>query len=304
MWLDFKREHGRNYGAVEDEHRFQIFVHNLRVIDQRNAEELVNGGEECHGITKFTDITQEEFEMIYLGASQKPMIHDPSESQSVGAYPTTKDWTGILTTPIKDQGSCGSCWAFSAMEQVESDAIRTKGWCSGNPSSSSCWLSAQQINSCDTTSYGCNGGWTEHAFNYVIGTSNGLETNTMYPYTSGTSGVTGSCQANGQGVVGISSYTMVSGETAMTNYVGNTGPLSVCLCAQNWNFYTGGVMTKCCPNIDHCVQAVGYDTTYSTPYWKVRNQWGTSWGESGYIRLQWNTNMCKITNDPNWVTVK
>jgi C1A family cysteine protease len=314
MWEDFKTTHNRHYGATEDEHRFNVFMTNLKVIDQRNAIELANGGEECHGITQFADITQEEFEATYLGANPRPADVSAGENTPVGdvsAYPSSRDWTGIYTTPIKDQGSCGSCWAFSAMEQVESDNIRVKNWCSGNPSNSACWLSAQQVNSCDTGSSGCNGGWSESAFSYVINTANGktgvvqtngLETQSAYPYTSGSTGVTGSCAAKaGTGVVGITKYTTITtGETSMTDYVGNTGPLSVCLCAANWNLYTGGIMSSCCNLIDHCVQAVGYDT--GAGYWKVRNQWGTSWGESGFIRLKYGSNTCRIAYDPNWTT--
>jgi C1A family cysteine protease len=318
MWEDFKTTHNRSYGKAEDEHRFAIFVNNLKTADLRNQQEIANGGEECHGITQFSDITQEEFEATYLGSHPNPAAvsageHTPIDTENVSAYPTSKDWTGVYTTPVKDQGSCGSCWAFSATEQVESDAIRVKGWCSGNPSNSACWLSPQQVNSCDTGSSGCNGGWSESAFSYIINTgngkagvvqTNGLETNSAYPYTSGTTGVTGTCGAKaGTGVVGISAYTTITtGETSMTNWVGNTGPLSVCLCAANWNLYTGGIMTSCCNLIDHCVQAVGYDT--GAGYWKVRNQWGTRWGESGFIRLQYGTNMCRIAYDPNYVTVK
>jgi len=201
------------------------------------------------------------------------------------------DWTGTYTTPVKNQGYCGSCWAFSATEQIESDSMRTLG--------TSYILSPEQITQCDTTSYGCNGGWSEHAYAYVK-SAGGIETEASYPYTS-YYGTTGTCSYTAsKSVITVSGYTTVSGEANMAAYVQATGPLSVCLDASSWNSYTGGIMTVCGTSVDHCVQAVGvYPTTGG--YWKVRNSWGTSWGESGFIRLAYGANTCDITNDPTYV---
>lgn len=88
------------------------------------------------------------------------------------------DWRGVYTTPVKNQGYCGSCWAFSATEQIESDCIIQTG--------TELILAPQQITSCDKTSFGCNGGLTERAYDYVI-RAGGLENETEYPYTSGKS---------------------------------------------------------------------------------------------------------------------
>jgi len=203
------------------------------------------------------------------------------------------DWTGKYTTPVKDQGYCGSCWAFSATEQIESDTIRTLGV--------TYQLSPEQLTQCDSTSQGCNGGWTEHAYNYVK-KAGGIETDAVYPYSS-YQGTTGSCSANSaKFVIGVSGYTTVSGESNMASYVQTKGPLSVCLDANNFNSYTGGIMTTCGKSVDHCVQAVGVDAS-SAGYWKVRNSWGTGWGEAGFIRLAYGKNTCAITSDPTYVTV-
>jgi C1A family cysteine protease len=205
---------------------------------------------------------------------------------------SSKDWTGVYTTSVKDQGYCGSCWAFSATSQIESDAMRQLG---------SYWtLSPEQITQCDSTSYGCSGGWTEHAYDYVKKTG-GLETDSDYPYTS-YQGVTGTCkESSSKYVVTVSSYVTISGETNMANYMLATGPLSVCLDASSWNSYSGGIMSVCGKSVDHCVQAVGVDTS---SYWLVRNSWGTGWGESGFIRLKYGSNTCAITSDPTYVVVK
>jgi len=206
----------------------------------------------------------------------------------------TVDWTGIYTTAVKNQGYCGSCWAFSATEQIESDSMRTLG--------TSYVLSPEQITQCDQTSLGCNGGWSEHAYNYVS-RAGGIETDANYPYTSYL-GVTGTCHSDSSlFVISVSDYTTIADESSMASYVQTTGPLSVCLDAESWNSYTGGIMKVCGDNVDHCVQAVGVDASTVGGYWIVRNSWGTDWGEEGFIRLSYGSNTCDITNDATWVSV-
>lgn len=301
LWENFKNEYGRSYDTQELENqRFTNFLQMLKTIDERNAEEKVNGGSAQHGITRFADLTQVEFEAKYLTAD--PTMKDGSKAKDTeitkevvteGAG-STVDWTGKLTTPVKNQMQCGSCWAFSATEQIESDSMRELG--------STKILSPEQIVQCDGTSYGCNGGWTEHAYSYVE-RAGGLETESAYPYTSGT-GITGQCKVDTSAyAVKVTGYHTVKGESSMASYVQSTGPLSVCLDASNWNTYTGGILSKCGKSVDHCVQAVGVDAS-SRGYWKVRNSWGTTWGESGFIRLAYGSNTCDITNDPTWVDVK
>jgi len=204
------------------------------------------------------------------------------------------DWTSKYNTPVKNQGYCGSCWAFSAGEQIESDYKREYGVTQV--------LSMQQLTSCTGGGTGCNGGWTESAFTYA---KRGLETESDYPYTSGAAGVTGTCKASSSKyVVKVTSYHTVSsssaGESKMASYVGSTGPLSVCVDANSWSSYRSGVMSRCGKSVDHCVQAVGINT--AAGYWKVRNSWGTSWGESGFIRLSYGSNTCAIASDANYAS--
>ena len=201
------------------------------------------------------------------------------------------DWAGILTTPVKNQRQCGSCWAFSATEQFESDIMRELN--------TTIVLSPQQTVSCDKTSEGCRGGWTEHAYSYQQ-RAGGVETESDYPYTSWV-GNSGSCKADeSKFVAKHEGYTTVSGENNMASYVQTTGPLSVCLDASTWNSYSGGVMKVCGNSVDHCVQAVGV-LTGTGGYWKVRNSWGSTWGESGYIRLEFGSNTCDIDSDATYV---
>jgi len=296
LWDAFKTEHGKSYETMDEEvKRFNFFLENLKVADLRNEAETKNGGSAVHGITKFFDLSQSEFESKYLKSDISMKTKD-AEVVTVAGAPTTAvvDWSGIYTTPVKNQGYCGSCWAFSATEQIESDSMRTLG--------TSYILSPEQITQCDTTSYGCNGGWTEHAYKYV-NKAGGIETEADYPYTS-YSGTTGTCSyVKSKSVIKVDSYKTISGESSMASYVQATGPLSVCLDASSWNSYTGGIMSVCGQSVDHCVQAVGVYPASSGGYWKVRNSWGTSWGESGYIRLAYGKNTCDITNDPTYVSV-
>jgi len=297
LWENFKSTFGKKYETMEVEsRRFYLFIENLKVADQRNIAEKKAGGSAVHGVTKFSDMSQAEFESglltsdITMKSSSAPIATITAKvDSSMGLV----DWSGVYTTAVKNQGYCGSCWAFSATEQIESDAMRTL--------SLKYELSPEQITQCDKTSLGCNGGWTEHAYNYVT-REGGIEANSDYPYTSGAAGVTGTCssQAN-KFLIGVSGYTTISGEGNMAAYMQSTGPLSVCVDANSWNSYTGGIMTVCGQSVDHCVQAVGVDVDGG--YWKVRNSWDTNWGESGFIRLAYGKNTCAITSDPTFVTV-
>lgn len=291
-WEGYKRDFNKVYHPSEETFRFGVFIKNLQLIDERNQDQLANGGEAVHGLTQFADITPEEFRRTYLGSirpegdNQAILTSVPPLEEGLHA---SKDWTGSLTTPVKNQGSCGSCWAFSAAEQIESDTMRTLGV--------SYVLSPQQLVSCDNTSFGCDGGWTEHAYNYVK-RAGGIEQNSDYPYTSPP---TGTCQANSSKFkVAVDAYYTISGESSMANHMTSTGPLSVCLDASTWSSYTGGIMTNCPKQVNHCVQAVGVDTSSA---WKVRNSWGVTWGESGYIRLKYGQNTCNIVSDPTYVKV-
>jgi C1A family cysteine protease len=295
MWENFKAEHKRSYATMEEEnHRFQIFLENLKMADLRNEQEMKEGGSAIHGITIFSDMSQSEFESKMLTADitmRSASALKDSTQREVKVDAGLVDWSGVLTTPVKDQGYCGSCWAFSATEQIESDSMRTL---------STTWiLSPEQITQCATTCYGCDGGWTEKAFDYAK--VNAIVLNSDYPYTS-YQGTTGTCKPPKTGVVKVVSYTTLPDESSMAAYVQSTGPLSVCLDASKFNTYKGGIVTKCGKRVDHCVQAVGVDAS-STGYWKVRNSWGSSWGEDGYIRLAYGQDTCAITSDPIWTSV-
>jgi C1A family cysteine protease len=286
---NFRVKYGKSYSDEELSTRLEIFAQNLEMANKLNEEHILVGGTAVFGITKFMDITTEEFQRTYL--TYRPL----NGSRPVADLPKTDvaavvDWrTKNVVTPVKDQGQCGSCWAFSATEAIESYAAL-----SGKYSLLS--LSAQQINSCDKTDGGCNGGNTETAYGYVK-SAGGLELASDYPYTSGTTGKTGTCNFVASKVaVKITGYKAVpTGESNLQTAL-NAGPVSICLAATRFQTYTGGILKTCDNNVDHCVQGVGYDTG-SDPYWLVRNSWGTSWGEKGYIRIATGKDLCKIADD-------
>jgi C1A family cysteine protease len=239
-------------------------------------------------------MSQDEFEKKYNQAI-KPSLRSNSKNINSDIKSTSSsfiDWTGVYTTPVKDQGYCGSCWAFSATEQIESDSIRL------GLLTTSDTLSTEQIVQCDTFDDGCGGGNTETAFEYVR-SAGGIESDSDYPYTSYYD-YTGSCSSNSlKYKVTVDEYYSLSGEESMITHIFSTGPISVCLDASSWSSYVSGVITTCGMEVDHCVQAVGVNL--DEWYWVVRNSWGTEWGNEGYIWLEVGSNMCNIAYDPTYV---
>lgn len=304
LFEDFKSKHEKKYvNDAEEQQKFGYFKEFLSLIDQRNAKEVAAGGSAKHGVTKFADMSEEEFKKVYLNYKKpagnhkagKKAANVPKRAAKKAGSSESVDWTGIYTTSVKDQGYCGSCWAFSAVEQVESDSIRS-GY-----SDTTQMLSAQQVVSCDGYDWGCDGGNTETAYKYMA-SSGGLTLDENYPYNSYW-GKTGSCidSAITNPLVTVDSYYTLDTEDEMIDYVLTTGPLSVCLDASEWSSYSSGILSSCGNDVDHCVQAVGIDLDES--YWKVRNSWGTSWGIDGYILLKSGSNTCDITYDPTYTSV-
>jgi len=203
------------------------------------------------------------------------------------------DWNAAgCVTPVKDQGQCGSCWAFSSTGALESSHAIVSDTC--NPSDpTTLWsFSEQQLVDCAGLrwgNFGCNGGLQQYAFNYYMKGGNNAMFESAYPYTA----VDGTCMYNASNTSGVT----VTSWSWVTPYVA-TGieaavavqPLSISIEADKlcFQFYKSGVLnnTNCGTTLDHAVLMVGYGTDATAgPYWLVKNSWGTSWGESGYIQL-------------------
>jgi cathepsin L len=303
------KEHNKHYAtSAEFDGRLSTFKTNVELV--RNHQANPKRSWEM-GLTKFADLTFEEFAEFYFGYvfRQRDYLRSknlaPKSAKNIVA-PASVDWVAQgKVTPIKDQGQCGSCWAFSTTGSVESAyAIENNA----APIS----LSEQELVDCaqSTGNQGCEGGLMDDAFEWIInsgGTPNGLCTESDYPYTA----QDGTCaQSNCTAAMYITGFTDVTAnsESALATAVVQQ-PISIAVDAsQGWQLYTGGILTPACgcsTNLDHGVLLVGYGTSSGTAYWKVKNSWGTSWGEDGYIRLQRNTGgsgTCGLCMDPSYPT--
>jgi len=227
------------------------------------------------------------------------------------AAPSKLDYSGSATSAVKDQGYCGSCWAFSATEGIESAVYML-----GIPPFLT--LSTQQLVACDPNDGGCNGGDLPTAFDFIE-KDGGMDSDDNYPDTSSEGGRSGSCKSHGH-VVKVTNYQYAvapceggscgnQDEDGLKAALAKHGPLSVCVNANDWTADTHGILKKgsCSGSynkLDHCVQLVGYDTTASTPYWIVKNSWGKSWANHGFIYLPMGENSCGIADEAMYVTAK
>lgn len=250
--------------------------------------------------TPFTLMTEEEFSN-FVGMSYDAMApltdvnvtEDDSPSSALPESTDTPtndslsllnsvDWsTTRCATPVKNQGSCGSCWAFAAVGTLES------AYCLQNNQLPS--FSEQELTSCERRSYGCNGGWPTSALDYVRN-NGGICTSSSYPYTSGNTRWTGSCRSScSRQSLSIREVVSVrTTESAFLNAL-NQQAISVLVAAGNnvWKQYRGGVVSQCdTRQLDHAVLAVGYGSTSGQPFFKIKNSWGTNWGDRGYMYLR------------------
>ena len=291
LFHEFKTKYNKSYEtSYEETIRYDNFRNFLYTVDERND----NDNYAYHGITRFADLTNDEFKNTFLG--YKNTTNNNAKTVYTPYYEgneTYVNWANIYTTSIKDQGYCGSCWAFSAVEQIESDAIRL-GLLTADDE-----LSIEQIVQCDDYDKGCNGGNTATAFEYVI-SAGGIEYENQYPYTSYYD-ITGDCKNTDDEnyAVNIDEYYLITDEESMISHIFSTGPISICVDASTWSSYVSGIITNCGMEVDHCVQVVGLSK--DDGYWIVRNSWGTEWGIDGYIWLEAGVNMCNIAYDPKYV---
>jgi cathepsin L len=287
-WISFKTTHSKQYHPKEEQKRFTIFQDNLKKIEEHNAK--YESGEVSYyfGVNQFADLTGEEFlAMMNAQISTKPEIKSISrfEADPNADVPETIDWrTNGAVLPIENQGSCGSCWAFSAIGALEGQLAIKTGEQQG--------LSEQQLVDCSSQNGGCNGGWMDWAFDYVK--ENGICSKESYPYT----GSQGTCQECTSVLNTIQGFVDVdTNEKALKEAVGTVGPVSVAVNANiGWQLYGGGIFHSLLCNLEqvnHGVLVAGYGVD-GGDYWLIKNSWGESWGEQGYIRLSRGSNQCHV----------
>jgi C1A family cysteine protease len=334
-WEDYKAKYKKTYKDADDENaRYALFNTAKTRVSELNK---LNGkAGHAFGINWSSDrYPQEQFKK----GLRKPKDWVPTapvlEYSEPRRNPASINWRYTeAVTAIKNQGQCGSCWAFSATEAVESQMIL------GTGGKLAVALSPQQITSCTPNSgtygcLGCEGGFTEGAYDYLKNAP--VLANSFYiPYQQSLveSSATMACpeakveQINGPLEQLSGGYAQVTGYHYATPPCTAGGcmnqnleklaqaleqtPVSICVNAGPWNDYVGGIMSAAaCPADaalqDHCVMATGFNTTAPTPYWIVRNSWASTWGEEGYIYLEmgdFSKNTCGLADDATIPQVK
>ena len=294
-WTHWKQNNGKSYGTnSEEDYRLHVYAANFAEVMRLSNEHSATEFE----LNKFADLPSDEFASIYTGYLGNSVL---KQSKTVRLDESNlKDEVNWVTAgavaAVKDQGHCGSCWAFSAVS-----AIETANYLQKNMSSVPTY-SEQQLVDCAGGEYhnlGCRGGLFDYAFDYVEDHS--LQTEDDYPYR----GTDNSCRS-GTGVGTVTDFTDVEHMSASQLRAAlNNQTVSVAIQADQsvFQFYKSGVLTSsaCGTQLDHAVMSVGYGNEDGEDYFLVRNSWGASWGDHGYIKIGAD-NVCGILQSPSYPT--
>ena len=311
---NFQERFSKRYSNLQElESRFSVFKKNFIEILAHNADYTQNF---TLGVNQFTDLTPEEFKYQYVSGLMAKEDEDEdnlalygckSFSSSAIDTPVSIDWrTKGAVNPVRDQGQCGSCWAFSATGAIEGAWAISKGQLMD--------FSEQELVDCATGfhygSHGCNGGQMDGAFKFV--SENGQCAETSYPYTSGVSKTSGNCQkCSSVSKISSCSDVKANDQISLKGAVSQQ-PVAIALSADTKIFqsYSGGVITSsaCYTSLNHGVVIVGYGTENGINYWLVRNSWGASWGLDGYVKIARSDStddpgVCGIAMQPSFPTV-
>jgi len=307
----WKTEHHKSYAnAAAEAKAFTAFAMNDEYIAQHNMQ---TGLSYELGHNEFSDLTSDEFFSTRLGYDASlpraaPTSMHTYTAADVLAVNASLDWVERgAVTPVKNQGQCGSCWSFSTTGSVEGAYQIASGKLVS--------LSEEDLVECDQVDQGCQGGLMDNAFKFIE--KNGIAAESAYGYISGT-GIRGMCKATEEKkpVVTITGFKDVAAEdedglkTAVA-----LGPVSVAIEADKsvFQLYKSGVLDSkgCGTKLDHGVLVVGYGTQKTffghKDYWTVKNSWGPTWGEDGFIKLARGTtakpkNTCGVASQASYPT--
>jgi len=296
---EFEKAFGKQYNSIDErEMAMSKFEANLKVVSQ--LQEAEQGTATYSHMTPFADMSSDEFNKL-LGFRPTWAVDGPQgvpASVDASAVPTSYDWRDHgAVTPVKNQGSCGSCWAFATIANIEGAGFVTTGKLVS--------LSEQELVDCDkkTGDHGCMGGLPSNAYKDMIQQKLGLELETDYPY----SGKGGTCRATAaKEKVFIGAWSPIAKDedqiaAALVQY----GPLAIGIDALTMQLYFGGIMDLgilCPPLLDHGVTIVGFDASATKPYWIIKNSWGATWGEKGYLRIVKGKSACGLNQEVTTAT--
>jgi len=278
----FLSTHNKVYEEDELQYRFNVFKKSMDDVFEHNSGD--HPWEK--GLNQFSDVTQQEFEKIYLGYLSRPR-KQLSIEPVIEAPTADVDWRGKgALTPIKDQAQCGSCWAFSSTGGMEGAEFIAKGKATS--------LSEQALVDCSGSygNQGCNGGIMDNAFKYIK--VNGLPVENDYPYTAK------GCKCKSfTPVTKLSSFTDVTGGSLGLVIALVQQPISVAVDARKWSSYRSGVFScSGSTQLNHGVLLVAsYDS-----YWVIKNSFGPNWGMYGFIQLS-KQHDCGVTTAASWPTI-
>ena len=289
-WTHWKQTISKSYVTNSEEtYRKSVFSQNYSTVSSTNS----NQSSYKLSMNKFADMTNSEFKAQYRNLKASTRARNPVNLPT--ATSASVDWRGVLTTGVKDQGVCNSCWAFSITGAAEGLYAKQHG--------SILSFSEQQLVDCSSPygNEGCNGGWIERGWQYVI--DHGLELGSQYSYTIRE----GPCRAAGKPSFTMNAFSDVgTSDSDLANAVA-IQPISVMIDANAIQFYSSGIFNdwECGNFLDHFTLAVGYGSENGQDYFIVKNQWGVFWGESGYFRLARRSHgvgMCGITMQATFPT--
>ncbi|NXB34363.1 CATS protein, partial [Eulacestoma nigropectus] len=301
-WELWKKTYGKEYQPQEDSLRRLTWEKNLWLVTLHNLEHSLGLRSYTLGMNHLGDMTSEEVAASLTGLQVRPrprrnpasQSQSQSQSRPVGDVPEALDWRDKgCVTEVKNQGACGSCWAFSAVGALEAQ-VKLK---TGNLVS----LSAQNLVDCSGMygNKGCAGGFMTEAFQYIID-NGGIESEESYPYTA----QNGTCRYNASARAASCSRFLElpeGDEAALRDAVATVGPVAVAIDATRPSFFlyhSGGYDDpQCSQVVNHGVLVVGYGSLDNKEYWLVKNSWGVHFGDAGYIRMVRNaSNRCGIAS--------